>query len=140
MQKALLSAPFILALVLSFSPRVAPAQAGDEGFVPLFDGKTLAGWKGRSELWSVKDGAIVGSTKPDGLKFNTFLLHEKPFEDFILKFDFQLLGGNSGLQFRSSQIKNPEEYVIAGYQADIGGGYFGSLYDEERRGMLAAAR
>lgn len=140
MQKALLSAPFFLAMVLFSAPRVAPAQAGDEGFVPLFDGKSLAGWKGRSEIWSVKDGAIVGSTKPDGLKFNTFLLHEKPFEDFILKFDFQLLGGNSGLQFRSAQIKNPEEYVVGGYQADIGGGYFGSLYDEERRGMLAAAR
>jgi type 1 glutamine amidotransferase len=108
--------------------------------VSLFDGKTLAGWKGKDGLWSVQDGAIVGSTKPDGIKGNTFLVHEKPFEDFVLTFDFKLEGGNSGVQVRSAQVEKPEEYVIAGYQADIGAGYFGSLYDERRRGMLAEAR
>lgn len=112
----------------------------EEGFSPLFNGKSLDGWKGREGLWSVKDGAIVGSTGPDGIKANTFLVYEKPFEDFVLKFDFQFTGGNSGLQLRSARIDPQEGFVIAGYQADIGEGYFGSLYDERRRGMLAEAR
>lgn len=112
----------------------------DHHVVSLFDGKSLAGWKGKDGLWSVRDGAIVGNSKPDGLKANTFLVHEKSFENFILTFDFQLAGGNSGVQIRSQQVDKPEDFVIAGYQADIGEGYFGSIYDERRRGMLAEAR
>ena len=45
----------------------APAQAAD-GFTPIFDGKSLQGWKGKSGLWSVKDGAIVGSTGAAGCR------------------------------------------------------------------------
>ena len=111
----------------------------EEGFDRLFDGKTLKGWSGKDGIWSVKDGAIVGSTKPDGLKGNTFLVHEKPFEDFTLRLEFKLLGHNSGIQFRSSSKGDPSDYVLRGYQADIGNNYFGSLYDEARRGMLHAA-
>ncbi len=107
--------------------------------VSLFDGSTLNGWKGKTGLWSVKDGAIVGKADKD-IGSNTFLVHEKPFENFVLSLDFQFLGGNSGIQFRSVQVDKPEDFVIAGYQADIGDGYYGSLYDERRRGMLAEAR
>ena len=105
----------------------------------IFDGKSLAGWKGKTDYWSVKDGAIVGKAEKD-IGSNTFLLYEKPFENFVLSLDFQLTGGNSGIQFRSAQVDKPEDFVIAGYQADIGEGYYGSLYDEKRRGMLAEAR
>ncbi len=73
-----------------------------DGFEPLFDGKTLEGWSGKAGLWSVRDGVIVGNSGPNGIKGNTFLVHEKTFEDFTLKFDFKLLGGNSGVQFRST--------------------------------------
>jgi len=105
--------------------------------VSLFDGQSLKGWKGKTDLWSVKDGAIVGSTRPNGASSNTFLIHEKPFEDFVLTLEFKLLGGNSGVQFRSSQVEKPEDHAVAGYQADMGEGWYGSLYDERRRGMLA---
>ena len=110
-----------------------------EGKVSLFDGKTLAGWQGNSDLWSVKDGAIVGSSKPDGIKGNTFLVYEKPLRDFVLSLDFMFMSGNSGVQFRSALV-DPEEFVVRGYQADIGEGCLGSLYDEGRRGMLLWAR
>jgi type 1 glutamine amidotransferase len=106
----------------------------------LFDGSTLNGWKGKPGLWSVKDGAIVGKAEKD-IGSNTFLVFEKPFENFILSLDFQLTGGNSGVQFRSVQVDKPEDFVVSGYQADIGDGYFGGLYDEKRRDkMLAEAR
>ena len=109
--------------------------------VSLFDGKTLDGWKGKADLWSVKDGAIVGSTAPKGIRGNTFLVSEKSYTNYILKLKFRFNGkGNSGIQFRSKQVGKPEDYVISGYQADIGKGYHGSLYDEKRRGMLHAAK
>ena len=126
----------VVCLLLAFA---GSAYAG-RTVQPLFDGSSLKGWSGKRGLWSVKDGAIVGSTKPDGIKENTFLVFEKPFENFILNLDFQLDGGNSGIQFRSAQVDDPASFVIAGYQADLGEGYFGSLYDERRRGMLAEAR
>jgi len=116
----------------------AVSARGDES-VSLFDGESLAGWKGIAELWTVHDGAIVGSTRPGGRKGNTFLIHERRFTDFELELDFRLLGGNSGIQIRSQQIGDPDGFVVAGYQADIGAGYFGSLYEERRRGMLQQA-
>jgi len=129
---------FSLSLVCMTSGLACSLSAA-EGKVSLFDGKTLAGWQGKGELWSVKDGAIVGSTKPDGLKANTFLVYDRPFKDFVLSLDFMFFGGNSGVQFRSALV-DPEEFIVAGYQADIGKKYHGSLYEENRRGMLAVAR
>src|SRR5436305_14744954 len=67
------------------------------GFVP----KDLSGWEGLSEYWSIKDGALVGSTFPDGGKFNTFLCSKKKYKDFALHFQVRLKGkgwtGNSGV-------------------------------------------
>jgi type 1 glutamine amidotransferase len=116
-----------------------PTASADDSWVSLFDGSTLEGWRGKEGLWSVQDGALVGSTKPAGRKGNTFLVHEDRFGNFELELDFRLLSGNSGVQVRSQQVRNPADWVIAGYQADIGANYFGSLYEEKRRGMLVTA-
>jgi type 1 glutamine amidotransferase len=118
----------------------ASTLSGDEGFKPLFDGKSLDGWSGKKGLWSVRDGAIVGSSLPAGIQANTFLVSDKSYKNFILRLRFKYSGGNSGIQFRSQQVDRPEDFVIAGYQADIGEGYHGSIYDEKRRGMLAQSR
>jgi type 1 glutamine amidotransferase len=127
--------------LLALCAPLATAGAAEGGFKPLFDGKSLDGWKGKAGLWSVKDGAIAGSTGPDGIKGNTFLVSEGQYENFVLRLRFKFSGtGNSGIQFRSEQVEKPEDFVIKGYQADIGEGYYGSLYDERRRGMLAEAR
>ncbi len=111
-----------------------PAVVETAGFVPLFDGKSLDGWEGDTSLWSAKDGVLVG-TSP-GLKHNDFLATTKDYEDFILKFTFRMTGGesaNSGVQFRSVRVPNHE---MSGYQADIGQGYWGCLYDESRRNKV----
>jgi hypothetical protein len=120
------------------------AAADDEGFIPLFDGKTLTGWRGDTTLWSVKDGAIFGKT--DGnIPANTFLIHDGPYSDFILKVKFRLHNhkGNSGVQYRSEEIKEtPKEklppFVIGGYQADIADDkHLGILYGERTgRGII----
>ena len=121
----------------------ATAQAADEeGFVSLFDGKTLDKWDGNPEFWRVEDGAIVGQTTADKpTKGNTFLIWRGgELADFELKAEFKIEGGNSGIQYRSFEIPD-QKWVIGGYQADIDsnptGGYTGIVYGEKFRGMLA---
>ena len=56
---------------------VFPATQPDdtEGFVSIFDGKTLTGWDGDTTVWRVENGEIVGETTPEKrLKANTFLI------------------------------------------------------------------
>lgn len=105
----------------------------------LFDGKTLEGWKGNDSFWSVKDGAITGqTTKENPTKGNTFLIWQGgEIGDFELKLQFKIVGGNSGVQYRSKDLGN---HVVGGYQADFdaGGGYIGILYEEKgTRGIMA---
>jgi hypothetical protein len=119
----------VLILVSSIS------ALGGEGFVPLFDGKSLDGWSGDPELWTVENGMIVGSTESKPLKHNSFLATSKTYKNFVLRLKFKLRNGNSGVQIRSKQ--HPD-YVVRGYQADIAESRFtGILYEEGGRGILA---
>lgn len=110
------------------------SETDDEGFVALFDGKTLDGWEGDAALWKVEDGAIVGDSP--GIKHNEFLATKKTYADFELRLEFRLHEGrgNSGIQFRSRRV--PDSSEVSGYQADIGENYWGCLYDESRRNKV----
>ena len=126
-------------LMITASGGVA-AAADDAAFTPLFDGRTLAGWEGDPEIWSVRDGAIVGETTPDKqIKTNTFLIWSQGnVDDFELRFQYRLTGGNSGVQYRSRQFKEVGPFSIGGYQGDFEAGpkYSGILYEERGRGIL----
>lgn len=106
----------------------------------LFNGKDLTGWKGQPEFWSVKDGALTGqSTAENKVKENTFLIwQDGEVGDFELTLQYKIVGGNSGIQYRS-KVVNPAYSVVAGYQADFEAGktYSGILYEEKGRGILA---
>lgn len=122
--------------------------AAEDGFTPLFNGTDLTGWNGNAALWSVQDGAITGITPPSEsnpknsiLKHNTFLVYtNRTFGDFELRFSYKIVGGNSGVQYRS-QVLAPGENgpIVGGYQADFEAGktYSGILYEERGRGILA---
>jgi len=111
------------------------ASAAEKGFKPLFDGKTLKGWRGDPGLWCVENGALVGTTDNKPLKHNSFLATEKTYKNFVLKLKFQMRNGNSGVQVRSKQH---DDFVVRGYQADIAESRFtGILYEEGGRGILA---
>ncbi|MEX2176126.1 MAG: PVC-type heme-binding CxxCH protein [Pirellulaceae bacterium] len=112
-----------------------PMQATADNVSTFFDGKSLAGWVGDAKLWSVSEGEIVGKT--DGLAKNEFLISELSLGDFRLELDVKLVGdeGNSGIQIRSQPIAGGE---MRGYQADIGPGWWGKLYEEHGRALLEA--
>ncbi len=104
----------------------------------LFNGKDLTGWKGL-DFWSVEDGCITGrTTKEKPTKGNTFLVYKDEVADFELTFKYKIIGGNSGVQYRSKLV-DEKGYVVAGYQADFEAGktHSGILYEEKGRGILA---
>jgi len=115
--------------------QLAPEEAR-QGFRPLFNGKNLDGWQGDPQLWSVEDGAIVGSTDKVRIKHNSFLAYKETFSDFVLRLQIKLRNHNSGIQFRSQLFP---EWVVKGYQADAAqGAWWGSIYEEGgKRGVLA---
>jgi hypothetical protein len=127
----------LLALAILFS--FSAAHAGDKDV--FFNGKDLTGWEGLTkEYWSVKDGAIVGTGGDKTVPFNTFLCSTKKFKDFELSFQIRLKDGkgNSGVQIRS-KVHDMKKFAVSGPQADIGEGYWGSLYGENFGGMMKQA-
>jgi len=119
---------------------VFPATQPDdmEGFVSIFDGKTLNGWDGDPNFWRIENGEIVGETTPEKvMKQNSFLIWRgEKVRDFELKLEFRLNGTNSGVQYRSEELPAVGKWVLKGYQADIdfGGLYTGNVHDERGRG------
>lgn len=111
-----------------------------DGWISIFDGKTLDKWDGNPELWSVEEGAITGRTTEDKpLKSNTFLIWRGgETADFELKLEYKIVNGNSGIQYRSFELPD-QKWAIGGYQADLeaGNDYSGINYGENFRGILA---
>ncbi len=131
--------------VLAMLSALAPSRAADDDAitdakaVALFDGKSLAGWEGNLDVFRVEDRAIVGGTLKDKIARNEFLCTKKQYGDFELRLKFKLLGkgANAGVQIRTKRI--PDHHEVSGYQADLGDGYWGALYDESRRNKILAA-
>lgn len=103
----------------------------------LFNGKNFNGWEGDTlKIWRIENGAIVGGSLSETVDHNYFLCTRKRYENFVIRLKFRLQGTegfiNTGVQFRSKRAENPA-YEMIGYQADLGEGYWGSLYDESRR-------
>jgi len=119
------------------SPEPVQAPVVDPAAVTLFDDATLAGWSGDAAVWSVEAGEIVG--RSGGLDRNAFLVSELELGEFRLELDVLLVddAGNSGVQFWSRPLPGG---AVAGYQADVGPGWWGTLYEAQGRGLLAEAR
>jgi len=113
--------------------------APPEGFVSLFDGKTLDGWEGDSKLWSVVDGTLTGQTTKDSrLTRNEFLIWKDQVEDFELRLKFRIEGGNSGIYYRARKSATARDPLI-GTQADFDGSgkWTGVVMEYLLRGILA---
>src|SRR5687768_17048590 len=140
--------PFVgvmLALSVLLLAAVTPAVGADDtdgAFHPIFDGKTLDGWRAPDmSFWRVEDGAITGEVTADHKPpENNFIVWQGgKVADFELTFTFRILGdkANSGMQFRS-EVK--DRGLVHGYQADMSGDgrLIGNVFDEYGpRGQLA---
>lgn len=115
---------------------VVPPRQGETKIIELFDGKSLDGWVGYTDLWSVKDGDIVGrNDKP--LTFSTYLLTKDKYSDFRLTFAAKLVESemHSGVSFwgyvKPDVSKQPEKdrstHTYAGHLVMFPSGY--GLYD-----------
>ena len=106
--------------------------------IVLFDGKSFEGWEGPLESFRIEDGSIVAGTLSAPITKNQFLSTKEIFDDFELRFKFKMIGKkvNAGVQFRTKRI--PDHHEVIGYQADMGGKYWGALYDEQRRKTVLA--
>jgi 3-keto-disaccharide hydrolase len=94
----------VLALAL-LAPGLEKPTAGKEveaGFVPLFNGKDLSGWKlydSKPEAWAVENGLLVCTGKAGG-----WLGTDRDYDNFILRLEYRLRpGGNSGVYVRAPE-------------------------------------
>src|SRR6266404_4053217 len=121
------------------SPGDEPPKPGKR--LRLFEGKTIEGWEGDTQrTWRIEKGALVGGSLTETVPHNDFLCTTKEFKNFDLRLKVKLAGTgfvNGGIQFRSRRLKEPA-FEMTGYQADMGEGYWGCLYDESRRNKVLA--
>ncbi|KAA0139392.1 sulfatase-like hydrolase/transferase [Gimesia chilikensis] len=117
------------------------ARAGKDGFVSVFDGKTLRHWTGDPQYWSVEAGALTGKT--DGsLKMNRFITwKDSTIRNFDLRVKVKVTeGGNSGIQYRGTSRPDLGLDIVTGYQCDVvanNPNYNGMLYEEKGRRILS---
>jgi hypothetical protein len=109
---------------------------------PFFNGKNFDGFDGDTvNTWHIKDGAIVGGRLDKYLPENEFLSTTRSYKNFRMRLKTKLLGTgfvNGGVQFHSQRTDNPPNEMV-GYQADLGDGWWGGLYDESRRNKVLIA-
>jgi len=107
----------------------------------LFDGKSFDGWEGNTRsVWRIEDSALTAGSLTTQQENNDFLATTKSYGDFELTLQWKLEGTegfvNGGVQFRTKRI--PSHHEVSGYQADLGAGFDGALYDESRRNKILA--
>ncbi|HRZ57653.1 MAG TPA: DUF1080 domain-containing protein, partial [Candidatus Paceibacterota bacterium] len=122
--------------ILTLCAWTASAADIEEGFTPMFNGKDLAGWEGKPGWWRVENGCITSESTPEKPCPTAHYLMWRGGKpgDFELRLEYRLVGGNSGVQFRSKELP---EWDTSGYQADMedGGQWTGCLFEHTRGGV-----
>jgi lysophospholipase L1-like esterase len=121
-----------------------------DGFVSLFDGQTLSGWKMHDGLpkvhqggkWWVEDGVVHGTQDPPGK--GGFLWIDRPYRDYILKLEAKLdYPVDSGVFLRVGPDGRSHQ-VTLDYRpgSDIGAIYipFGRVYVKRNQEGVRALR
>lgn len=104
---------------IAISFMVSSSHAGEDGWISLFDGKSLKGWapyKGKKigDAWVVQDGMLHLKGAGGGT-----IITKKQFDNFILEFDWKISpGGNSGIMYRvrkgdkAAYFSGPEYQIL----------------------------
>jgi hypothetical protein len=136
------SCPISLGLPGQFFRARSVDAADGLGASFIFDGQTFDGWENDlSGTFRIKDCAMVGGSLVQALPAARYLCTMRSYTNFILRLEFKVAGLdgliNSGVQFRSQRVSGSQ--AVSGYQADLGAGYWGNLYDQSRRNTTLAA-
>ena len=130
-----MSRHLICAFPLLFAAATLAAQAppkadgnGKSGWIQLFDGKTLNGWRGYNKpdtsttRWKVEDGMLtIPQTGAGDTKGQQDIITKETFEQFDLRWEWRISqGGNSGVKY----------FVLEDQPSAIGHEY--QLIDDER--------
>ncbi len=95
----------------------------DQGFVSIFDGTTLEGWRGSTDGYVAENGLLVCQKQGGGSLFTI-----KEFGDFVFRFEFRLEpGGNNGVSVRGHEIQILDDYAPQ-YKNIKPCQYHGSIY------------
>jgi hypothetical protein len=128
----------VLAAYAAISIMATKVRAEDkpdaEGFISLFDGKSLDGWKAseNQDAWAVEDGTIVAKSGRSHL-FYEGPVHDHDFKNFELKAEVNTKpGSNSGIYFHTEYQE--KDWPFHGYEAQINNSHTdwkrtGGLYD-----------
>ncbi|MCB1098383.1 MAG: DUF1080 domain-containing protein [Verrucomicrobiae bacterium] len=93
------------------------ADLGRHEWKPIFDGKTLDGWKPMpGGKWEVVDGAIHGTSSKDEPRHG-ILLSDAVYDDFTIRFQFKVVSGDSGFYFRAEPVDGGVS--LHGFQAEV---------------------
>ncbi len=115
--KALLTFTLLLAVGLV---QAKEAKRDSEGFVPLFNGKNLEGWKTTGNWVVEEDGTVTLVPRPGETgwqRFDAYIMTERTYKDFVLDLEFKIeKEGNSGVFFR---VADPLEPVAKGIEVQI---------------------
>jgi hypothetical protein len=96
------------------------AAEAEDGFVPMFDGKTLDGWKTTGNWIVEEDGSVSLHPRPGERgwqRYDAYLTTARKYKDFILDLEFKIgKGGNSGVFLR---VGDPASQVKTGFEVQI---------------------
>ena len=130
MKRHMLTIAALTLLTLCGSALAADGKKIEEGFECIFNGQDMTGWEGKPGWWNVEDGALTArSTKEKPCKIHNYLMWRGgAADDFELRLEYRVVGGNSGIQYRSREMP---DFNIEGYQADIEAGdqWSGCLFE-----------
>ena len=136
-----LPAALLFASIGLFGPETAPAQEKKEAAKDeFFNGKDLDGWEGLKEYWSVKDGAIVGST-PEGHQIQHLPVQQEEVRRLRAEVPGQADARSATAACRSAARSTTRRSSPSpARSATWAGPYWGSLYGENFGGMMKSRR
>lgn len=117
------------AIAMAAEAPIVPPREGTSETIVLFNGKDLDGWEGHEQLWSVRDGVIVGkNTRP--IKVSTYLQTKRKFSDFNLVATVKLVESemHSGIALWGRRApEHGDEYTYQGHLVMFPSGW--GMYD-----------
>jgi hypothetical protein len=133
---------FLALAILLTSFNALRAADSDDGFTPIFDGKTFAGWQAsidNTNTWKIEDGSFVAAG-PTAHLF--YMADPKPFKNFELKVDVLTVpNSNGGIYFHTAYQE--KGFPRAGIECQVNVSHSdwiktGSLYGLVNIGMTPA--